>query len=252
MLRRFQALWLTAFAACDIVLSAGTFMLAYYLRFHPPLSVWIPPPAEVPPPGQYLRLLPVLALVLLVSNHLQRLYTPRREGSLLPELGGILKATGLAVLLLTAFLFFERSFSYARGIVGIFAVLHPCAAFAFRAAVRWGLRFARKRGYNLRHVLVVGTGRTAQALIHRIHRNPWTGLRIVGLIGDRADRVGKTIHGIRVVGTIDELPGTLAEAKAQQVFIALPPNRAEEIEPLVRTLSEQMFDIRIVPDLGVL
>src|SRR6266850_5270702 len=108
MLRRYQALWRTLFLAADVGLSLGVFLLSYEIRFHPAVVKWLPLAAPRPPLLQYVRLLPVLALILLLSNRYHRLYTPRREGSLWAELADILKATALSVLLLTAFLFFER------------------------------------------------------------------------------------------------------------------------------------------------
>ncbi len=252
MLRRHHRLWRTVFAVFDVTLSMGAFLAAYHLRFHPAVTAHFPLQAPIPPLTQYVRILPVLALILLISNTSLRLYVPRREGPLATELADILKATVLILVLLTAFLFFERSQSYARGIIGIFAILNPLAAFALRASIRGALRFVRRRGYNLRHALLIGTGRAAQALIHRIRRNPWTGLRIVGLIGDRAEPLGRRIHGVPVVGTLDRLEEVLEKHPADQVFIALPPHRAGEVESLVSALSEKMIDIRIVPDLGVL
>ncbi len=252
MLRRHHRLWRTVFAVVDVTLSLGAFLAAYLLRFHPAVTAHFPLQAPIPPLTQYVRILPVLALILLISNTSLRLYAPRREGPLATELADILKATVLTLVILTAFLFFERSQSYARGIIGIFAVLNPAAAFALRASIRGTLRYARRRGFNLRHALLIGTGRAAQALIHRIRRNPWTGLRIVGLIGDRAEPLGRLIHGVPVVGTLDRLEEVLVKHPADQVFIALPPHRAGEVESLVSTLSQKLIDIRIVPDLGVL
>ncbi len=252
MLRRHEGIWRTLFMASDVAISLGVFSLAYFLRFNPPVSRWSPPVGPVPPLRDYLGLLPVLGLLLLITNGSQRLYVPRREGSFITELAGLVKSTVLAVVLLTAFLFFDRSRSYARGIVAIFAVLNPAAAFAFRVAVRSALRFARRRGRNLRHVVVVGTGRTAQALTHRIRRNPWTGLRIIGLVAERPDRAGRTIHDLPVLGTTEEIDAVLDRHHPDQVFIALPPERAGEVEPLVRKISDRLVGIRIVPDLGVL
>ena len=252
MLRRLQGLWLGAFAACDIALSLGLFCLAYVLRFQPVVTSWLPAQPPLPPAAVYLRVLPVLALVLLVANRTQGLYTPRREGSLPAEALDILKATALAVVAFAAILFFERTYSYARGIIAIFAVLNPFGAILLRAAIRSALRIARRRGYNLRHVLIVGTGRSAQALIHRIRRNSWTGFRILGLIGDRPRQEGRMLHGTPVLGTTAELERIIDERRPDQVFIALGPERTGEMGGLVRILSEKLVGIRIVPHLGSL
>jgi Undecaprenyl-phosphate glucose phosphotransferase len=252
MLRRFGGIWLTLFGTIHIGLSCAVFCLSYFIRFHPAVTELVPIQSSVPPFEQYVGVLPILALILLVANRSQRLYSYRREDSLLAEFVDIVKATVLAVVLLTAVLFFERSSSYARGIVAIFAVLNPCAAILLRAVVRSALRFARRRGRNLRHILIVGLGRTAQTLIHRIRENPWTGLRVKGLIADREGSVGKSVHGLPVIGTIDGIGEVLERSRPDQVFIALPPERASDVEALIHELSERMVDVRIVPHLGFL
>src|SRR6185436_15569811 len=44
-----------------------------------------------------------------------------------------------------------------------------------RGFYRSGLRFMRRRGFNLRHALIVGTGRLGQSTFLRLQRNSWTG-----------------------------------------------------------------------------
>ena len=252
MLRRYSSLWNSLFIAADLAVSVAVFLGAYVLRFQPWVISRLPVTDQVPPLSIYLRLAPVLALVLFLTNRHYRLYSPRREESPLEEFLDLWRSNIAAVLLLIAYLFFDRTHAYARVVVGIFAVVHPFAVFLFRAAVRAALRQARRQGYNLRHIVIVGTGRTAQALVHRIRRNPWTGLRIVGLVGDGTEKVGRKIHGVEVIGAVGEIEELLQRQRPDQVYIALSGESTRAMEPLVRTLIDHRVDLRIVPDLGLL
>jgi Undecaprenyl-phosphate glucose phosphotransferase len=252
MLHRHANFWRSLFILVDLSVSAGVFLAAYGLRFHSPVADWLPRFPEPPPLGAYLQVLPAIYAILFITNSYFRLYHPRRVSSFLQELADILKSNAMAIVLFMAFFFANRQFSYSRSIVAMFAVLNPAAVFLFRVAVRTGLRWLRTRGYNLRHVLIAGTGRPAQALLHRLRANPWTGFRVQGLASLTAGRVGTSIHGVPVLGTVDEIGRLLDEHRPHQVFIALPLHERKTIERILVELAERFVPVRLVPDIGSL
>ena len=64
-------------------------------------------------------------------------------------------------------------------------------------------------------VLLVGANVAAETFIREMARRKVAAYRVVGLIDDKASRVGRDIHGIRVLGTIAELPALVAELEAR-------------------------------------
>ena len=252
MLRKHAHAWRALFILCDLSVSACVFIGAWWFRFRQPLSLLFPEYPEPPPLAAYVGALPAIYVILFFTNSYFRLYHPRRVSKFLDELLDILKSNAVALLLLLTFFFLNREFTYSRSIIAIFAVANPAAVFFFRLAVRSALRWLRSRGYNLRHVLVVGTGRPAQALLHRLRKNPWTGIRVVGLLSVSPERVGTTVHGVPVLGTADEALRILDEREATQVYIALPLHRRALIEKLVQEIADRFIPIRLVPDLGFL
>ncbi len=251
MLREYHYVWRGAFIALDLSLSAAAFLLAYYVRFLPPVIAKYGPDV-VPAFIEYVKVLPVLCVLHWSTNTYFHLYHPRRITSFLDEFADIVKSNVTTVLLLMTFFFFNRSFSYARTIVVIFAVLNPLTLMAFRMTLRSGLRLLRSRGYNQRHILILGTGRPAQALIHRLHRNRWTGLSISGLLSLGAERVGHHIHGVPVIGTVEDLEKVLDEHSVDQVYIAVNFRRRRRTEGIIKLLADRLVPVRIVPDVGAL
>ena len=63
----------------------------------------------------------------------------------------------------------------------------------------------RKRGYNLKHILLVGYSRAAEAYIDRIIANPQWGYMVRGILDDNVPR-GAVYKGVKVLGSIDNLP----------------------------------------------
>ena len=252
MLREYAFVWRACFIAIDLSLSAGVFLFAYWLRFHPSLAGWFAVHPEKPPLEAYTAMLPAVYAVLFGTNSYFRLYQARRISRFVDEFLDLLKSNVMALLVLMTICFLERDFSYSRSIVAIFAVLNPLTVFLFRASIRTVLRLLRSHGHNLRTILIVGTGRPAQALLHRLRRNPWTGMRVQGFVSISGDRVGTSIHGVPVVGVADEIDEVLEKQPVHQVFIALPLHRRLAIENVIQKLSGSFVAIRMVPDLGFL
>ncbi|HAX91325.1 MAG TPA: nucleotide sugar dehydratase, partial [Rhodospirillaceae bacterium] len=56
------------------------------------------------------------------------------------------------------------------------------------------------------NILLVGAGDEADLFIRAVSSNPQAPFRIVGIVGENAKRVGSQVHGIAVLGTVEDLP----------------------------------------------
>jgi O-antigen biosynthesis protein WbqV len=59
-------------------------------------------------------------------------------------------------------------------------------------------------------VLLIGAGDAAELFIRGIARNPTSAYVAVGLVDEKGGRVGRNIHGVHVLGTIEEIPELMA------------------------------------------
>ena len=119
----------------------------------------------------------------------------------------------------------------------------------FRMLLRSGLRAARRRGYNLRHVLVVGSGALSATVIERMHAHPEAGLRVIGALAEEPGSRGRLVHGVPVIGSLPDLKGLLARQHPDLVVIALPAAAAVHLEKILRDLDDELVNIRIVPEM---
>ena len=79
------------------------------------------------------------------------------------------------------------------------------------------MRVARRRGYNLRYGLVVGSGELAQHVIERLRGRPDIGIQVVGVLGDAKEGLG----GVPWLGAYADLSAVLATRPVDHVVIAL-------------------------------
>jgi Undecaprenyl-phosphate glucose phosphotransferase len=227
----------------DLLLIAGCWVAAYYLRFYAgPLPVY----HGVPPLAPYLYLLLPIVLVWAVAFRAFDLYRPRRLGSRVAEWVDIAKASTLGSLILVAIMtFFFRAFDFSRLVIVYFWVLSIVSVSVSRAVFREALRVARRRGYNLRYALIVGSGALAETVVQRFRQRPDVGLFVLGVVGD--DKEGLAPPS-RWLGGYADLRRVLDQQEVDHVILALPHEDAGRLPMLLAEIGDDPVTIHVVPD----
>ena len=105
----------------------------------------------------------------------------------------------------------------------------------------------RRRGKNLKHVLLVGYGRAADAYIDRmLTHNDW-GYYIHGVLDDNR-AIGTKYRGVEVIGTIDSLPELLATNEYDEIVITLNIEEYSKLENIVVITEKYGVHTKFVPD----
>ena len=65
------------------------------------------------------------------------------------------------------------------------------------------------------NVLLIGAGDDADIFMRAISANPQAPYHVVGIVGENAKRTGRSIHGIDVLGSVDQLPEIVAKLREQ-------------------------------------
>ncbi|MCA9502055.1 MAG: undecaprenyl-phosphate glucose phosphotransferase [Spirochaetaceae bacterium] len=243
MLYRYSEVFRTLLAAADLALVGAAWMGAYALRF----DAGIPAPLGRPPAMEYAWALLLIGPLYYGLFRSHGLYEPRRMDSALGEAGAVVRATAVGILVLAAATFFLRSYYYSRMVIGFFAVLAPIGVIGLRSTIRMALRAARRRGFNLRYVLLVGSGSLAEMVARRIQARSDAGLEIVGVVSDGA--LGGGVSGVPVIGRYADLKAILRAQRIDQVLVALSRHESEVFEKVVAELEDEIVDVKIVPDL---
>lgn len=226
----------------DLVLVAACWVAAYALRFY----VIGPIQHDVPPMSDYLLMLVPILLVWGMSFRAFGLYRPRRIGSHLSEAADVAKASTMGALVLVAVMtFFFRGYDYSRVAIVYFWLLSIGVIWFSRAAFREGLRFARRRGYNLRYAVVVGDGELAAMVVQRMQGRPDVGIQVLGVIGDDKDAPA----GARRLGGYADLRAVLDANTIDHVVLALPHEDYGRLGGLLDAVGDEPVTIHVVPDL---
>lgn len=197
------------------------------------------------------------------------LYMPFRDRRLLAESRQVLKATLATLVSLIVLMWalgpsivggFDTSRTATWGGLALdagrvqllaLAVIMPLALVLSRMIFRVTLRAARKRGRNLRHVAVIGTGRLGRIACRTLDRNSWTGINVAYFIHHHDHPTPTdTLVGRPVLGGIAQLEQILQKRPPDAIYLALPNTRASMMPDLLRRLERFPIDVRIIPDVS--
>jgi putative colanic acid biosysnthesis UDP-glucose lipid carrier transferase len=141
----------------------------------------------------------------------------------------------LGLILLWLFLF-KSSDDYSRIWFALWAGLALLFLWLERLALYLFLRALRRRGFNLRHVAIVGAGPGAENLKSRLAAFGWSGYKI----------------SVEVADTSAAALAHLVEAQVDEVWLALPLSDEAAIRETLHALRHSTASIRFVPDLFTL
>ncbi|NQT39616.1 MAG: undecaprenyl-phosphate glucose phosphotransferase [Planctomycetes bacterium] len=229
------------FLVCDLTVTAGVWLAAYFVRF----GLW-DSPRGVPEFRFVLTALPMLLVLAAVAYRLCGLYEVHRLRQLPRELGVVCKASGLLFLLAITVAFYRRDLYESRLALGLFFLLNAMALTLARRVVWRGLKLCRQHGLNYGRAAIVGSGRTGRLVARTIQNNSWTGLEAVGFVDIPSKVEPDTLP---LLGDVDQLDRIAAEHDIDHVFIALPTSRYGELAEVYKVLSGMLVEVQLVPEI---
>ena len=228
----------------DALVIIVSYVTAWLLRFRTTLF------------GMPVRTLPVdfymMALVLIIPGYLLlyygfNLYTPKRVQGRRLELANILKANTVGILVIILLLYVMRQEHFSRSMLVIFFGLNSVLDVIVRNIIRYGLRKLRKKGFNQKHILLVGYSRATEEYIDRILAFPEWGYTVRGILDDHVS-AGTTYRGIKVLGRIENLMIILPENRLDEIAITLGLNEYYRLEEIVALCEKSGVHTKFIPD----
>ena len=247
MLKRHSQFFKGLMVVNDLFFISLAWWLTYSARFHTGL---FPSPEPYVFQHYFVAWLMILVIWPTVSVLLD-LYRPRRLSTHWHEAADVLKGSCLALLVFLGVIFLLREIILSRIVVVLFFALAFGLLNISRLTVREGLRFLRRRGYNLRHVAVIGMPRQAQRLVQKLEWYRHLGLHVaaVSWIGDIAasERDGCNEMALR---SQEDILSLVKAGDIDQVFITLPLNEASRLKSIRDWLGDEPVTTYFVLDLG--
>jgi FlaA1/EpsC-like NDP-sugar epimerase len=100
---------------------------------------------------------------------------------------------------------------------------------------------------NHSRVLVVGAGSAGQALVRDMRANPDMRLQPLGFLDDDPHKRNVVIHGISVLGSLEELPQIVREHGIDRVIIAMPTAPGAVNREVIRLCEKAQVPAQTLP-----
>ena len=234
--------------AIDALVIGMAYVLSWYIIIG---SGWYRAANQVLGPEIYLGVLAVIIPVYLLLYTVFHLFTPKRVQGRRQEFANIFKANMLGLLLFGMVLYLGGKNPYfqhfSRVLVIFFFVVNTAAETLERNLIRTCLRSMRSKGYNQKHVLLVGYSRAAESYIDRVAANPEWGYQIRGILDDHRHR-GDHYKGVRVIGATSDLKTILDMNLLDEIAITLSIRDYAGLERMVAECEKSGVHTKFIPD----
>lgn len=169
-------------------------------------------------------------------------YRLRAHWTLAGEARTVVRATIWLAVLGTATLLLAATDRADSGWVLLLFPLQGVLAVVLRGLVRSSFMFVRRRGYNVRSLLILGTGHDATDFASLVHDHSVLGVQVVGYLGDEPP-LG--VPANMYWGQLIELPAVLSDRIVDEVAICVSEDQWGTVEPLAQLAHEQGKLIRV-------
>ncbi len=221
----------------DACAAFGTLLLAHWIRFD------LMPGAHVSVPySAWLKLAGASTLLHLMMNSFMGLYRLERRSSYRSSARKILASETLCLLVLISGLFVLNLNDISRWTIVIHFALQLGFMLGKLAGKRAILRHFRRKGYNLKHIVLIGAGETARSYYAAIAVRPWYGYHVTGYFAPEP-----CWDELDYLGTYDALPAALSKRNPDEAIIALPPEEYTRMAQAIRACEQSGTRLHIVP-----
>jgi len=179
------------------------------------------------------------------------------------DLFGIIKASVLSTIIIFTLWFsvvlnitpIRRHLYEIADVEQSIFMLDMAATFLLLAGLRMVIRlyfeeFRTIEAGRLKRLLIVGAGDAGEALLREIHRMSIAQYDVVGFIDDAPAKQGTNIHGIQVLGTVEQLPKICEDRNIEEIAIAMPEATHHQRRRVVQVFDKgTKIRFRTVPSL---
>ncbi len=185
-----------------------------------------------------LFLVPVFLLVYALLG----LYESFRSVRFYKELEKLLAANAAVTLLYMVWLFVVKDVHISRWVLIFYYICSTVLVGLKRLALRRILRTYRSQGYNLKHVLLVGSGHAAEKYRAAIDSDSSLGFSIVGCVTD-----GAPPSGIKRLCGFDQLESLLDSNNFDEVIAALDASQLDRIRDIISACEKSGTKLSLIP-----
>lgn len=238
MIKDNQKILNTLFALIDAGICLISMVIAYTLHFWHYQGFHI----EI---SYYVKLQIYIIPVYFFLYYYFDLHNSFRHKSFVSEIGRIIQANSVGVVFIFLLVFFLKEVHVSRFVILLFGFFNVTISSLFRFSLRKLLRRMRAKGYNLKHLLLVGWNDVSAEFYDKILADHSLGYDFIGYL-DHA-KTYTAGRNITYAGGFGSLSSLLNQKEIDQVIISLDYNEFSELGGLIETCEKAGVKSNLLP-----
>jgi Undecaprenyl-phosphate glucose phosphotransferase len=175
-------------------------------------------------------------------------YSSKRGMSFGNEIVNIIEANIMGCLLLFGIFFVIKLNYISRMVIIQFTITNTFLVIIERYTSRLALKYLRARGFNLKHMLIIGAGDLGHKFLRKIEKHREYGFSVMGFLDDDETKLGAKIGRTSVIGKIDDLDNHLHPCHVEEVVVALPLSAYQKLSTIIKICEKHGVRVSIIPD----
>lgn len=183
----------------------------------------------------------VIPLYLLVYTGFG-LYESFRQKNFSKELALIIRTNLLGIIVLLTCLFLFKKIDLSRWTLVFFFIFNICGTACKRYIMRDILKKYRQKGYNIKHVILIGDGVLAKDYLNAVYKNKSLGFSIMGYIS-----ANRKLKKLRYLGDYNNIYGVLDLFNADEVVVALEADEFHMLPQIIISCEKSGTKLSVIP-----
>jgi len=211
--------------------------------------------------GVYTSNMFMITLISLLAFALVGIYNSMWKYAGLDELIRVVAGSVLAEFLAITFMMltqqvFPRSIYFISGMIMLLGVGGSRMLYRYLRSIRSGAKITSIKitkggviGSNTKKVMVIGAGDAGAAMIREIRQHPEYNSRVVVVIDDNPEKVGKRISGVKIAGNTEKIRAIARRYGVDEIIVAIPSANKKAIQKIVGECNKTRCKVKILPSL---
>jgi Undecaprenyl-phosphate glucose phosphotransferase len=234
---------------CDLVALHGALIGVYLANLGGMSATGLVLPSDTSAIVAFLALFSAAVLAIFAVNGL---YELRRGASRIDEAFKALTAVSLitlSALVINALLpaLGYDDLPWTVNVLVFFWLAGLCSAILLRFLHHQWIYWMRRRGIDVRRVLIVGARAPGRAVWSTMRRRPELGYQVQGFLSDSV-AVGEIVDGLPVLGHTGQLGRVIRATRADEVLIALSGRSSQDLLDIVALAEDEAVTVKVYPD----
>ena len=229
-----------AMTATDLGVTVLSFYVAYLLRNQVG-------DVQLKPFSEHFFLIYLIVPVWLFLLFYFKCYQSIRIKSLSHILTPTLKAVLAGGFIIMSFFFVFKIMHISRALILMFLVIDLVLLASIRVCLYLFVHYVRMKGYNYKSILIVGSGRRAEAFAGILDKHKEWGMKVLGFV-DYEESASKRFYNSRLIGSFSQLPEILTSNQVDEVVFVVPRSGLDRIERQILLCEEIGIKASITAD----